>query len=34
VQQRLSGLSQQYRAMRQDEITSEIVELSTGREAA
>ena len=34
VQQRLAGLSQQYRAMRQDEITSEIVELTTGREAA
>ena len=34
VQQRLAGLAQQYRAMRQDEITSEIVELTTGREAA
>ena len=33
VRERLAGLSQQYRAMRQDEITSEIVELSTGREA-
>ena len=34
VRQRLDALSQQYRAMRQDEITSEIVELTTGREAA
>ncbi|WP_028212997.1 F0F1 ATP synthase subunit gamma [Paraburkholderia mimosarum] len=34
VRQRLDTLSQQYRAMRQDEITSEIVELTTGREAA
>lgn len=34
VQQRLNGLEQQYRAMRQDEITSEIVELTTGRQAA
>ena len=34
VQARLASLSQQYRAMRQDEITAEIVELTTGREAA
>jgi len=34
VQQRLASLSQQYRALRQDEITSEIVELATGRQAA
>ncbi|HTH60817.1 MAG TPA: FoF1 ATP synthase subunit gamma [Paraburkholderia sp.] len=34
VQQRLATLTQRYRAMRQDEITSEIVELSTGGEAA
>lgn len=34
VRQRLDTLSQQYRAMRQDEITSEIVELTTGREYA
>ncbi|WP_028228574.1 F0F1 ATP synthase subunit gamma [Paraburkholderia ferrariae] len=34
VQQRLGGLEQQYRALRQDEITAEIVELTTGREAA
>lgn len=34
VQERLASLSQQYRAMRQDEITAEIVELTTGGEAA
>ncbi|WP_321899324.1 F0F1 ATP synthase subunit gamma [Paraburkholderia heleia] len=34
VQARLASLSQQYRAMRQDEITAEIVELTTGRQAA
>jgi F-type H+-transporting ATPase subunit gamma len=34
VQQRLNDLTQRYRALRQDEITSEIVELSTGGEAA
>jgi F-type H+-transporting ATPase subunit gamma len=33
VQQRLNGLTQQYRAMRQDEITAEIVELGAGSEA-
>jgi F-type H+-transporting ATPase subunit gamma len=32
VQQRLDVLTQQYRTMRQDEITSEIVELTAGRE--
>jgi F-type H+-transporting ATPase subunit gamma len=34
VQQRLADLTQRYRAMRQDEITSEIVELSVGGEVA
>ncbi|CAB3788980.1 ATP synthase gamma chain [Paraburkholderia caffeinitolerans] len=34
VQQRLSDLTQHYRALRQEEITSEIVELSTGGQAA
>jgi F-type H+-transporting ATPase subunit gamma len=34
VQQRLNDLTQRYRALRQDEITSEIVELSAGGEAA
>ncbi|MFP4830648.1 F0F1 ATP synthase subunit gamma [Paraburkholderia sp. BR10879] len=34
VQEPLASLSQQHRAMRQDEITAEIVELTTGREAA
>ncbi|MCP3710086.1 F0F1 ATP synthase subunit gamma [Paraburkholderia sp. CNPSo 3274] len=34
VQERLSSLSQQYRAMRQDEVTAEIVELTTARAAA
>ncbi|MCG5078742.1 F0F1 ATP synthase subunit gamma [Paraburkholderia tagetis] len=34
VQQRLGDLTQRYRALRQEEITSEIVELSTGAQAA
>ncbi|MFX1676766.1 F0F1 ATP synthase subunit gamma [Paraburkholderia sp. A2WS-5] len=34
VQQRLNDLTQHYRAVRQEEITSEIVELSAGGEAA
>jgi F-type H+-transporting ATPase subunit gamma len=34
VQQRLNDLTQRYRALRQDEITSEIVELSAGGQAA
>lgn len=34
VQQRLSDLTQRYRALRQEEITSEIVELSAGGQAA
>lgn len=34
VQERLSDLTQRYRALRQDEITSEIVELSAGGEVA
>ncbi|WP_434666956.1 F0F1 ATP synthase subunit gamma [Paraburkholderia sp. A3BS-1L] len=34
VQQRLNDLTQHYRAVRQEEITSEIVELSAGSEAA
>ncbi|WP_028219905.1 F0F1 ATP synthase subunit gamma [Paraburkholderia oxyphila] len=34
VQQRLSDLTQRYRALRQEEITSEIVELSSGGQAA
>lgn len=34
VQQRLNDLTQHYRALRQEEITSEIVELSTGGQAA
>ncbi|TAM04420.1 MAG: hypothetical protein EPN70_11505 [Paraburkholderia sp.] len=34
VQKRLTDLTQRYRALRQDEITAEIVELCTGGEAA
>lgn len=34
VQQRLGDLTQRYRALRQEEITSEIVELSAGGQAA
>lgn len=34
VQQRLAAITQQYRAMRQEEITSEILELAAGSDAA